>query len=387
VFCRYHSGEGARVNRYCLLVPLVCFVSCMGMTDEAQRAMDQKTNHRAAIQKQLTEAENMRTYPLWDGVESVADYAKRIHHPPEISVQLRPGVGIEMVLIPAGKFRMGVEEPAKPSASPYQTIESETLIGLGAALFLSMIIIPLGRARRLKQRPSFSLRWLMIFTIGLSLISVGAARLIQGDPWEKYKEEMARYNAVPGDEKPALFECVGHPIYMSKFKLTQAEAGPNLYEFIGPKNPAETTGITNAKALCDEFNFQQTDELACLRLPTEAEWEFACRAGSRSDYITGNLESDLDALAWYAKNSGGTTHPVGQKAPNKFGLYDMLGNLPEWCTSDYGPIVRGSSFASQPHRSRTHSRRPEYSYFYGADKGLVGTRLVMPCWAAKYLEP
>lgn len=375
---------------------LFCFVSCAGVTAETAILMDDPStanqaelaaDRRAAIQKKLTEAENMRTYPLWDGAESVADYAKRINIPPAITVQLRPGVSIEMVLIPAGNFMMGVEEPVKPSASPYQTIESETLTGLGLALFISMLVIPLGRARRLNQRPSFSLRWLMVFTVGLSLISLGAARLIQGDPWEKYKEEMSRYNAVPGDEKPALFECVGHPFYMSKFKLTQAEAGPNLYAFIGDKNPAESNHIGYAKAYCEEFNHHQTDELACIRIPTEAEWEFACRAGSRSDYGTGNLESDLDALAWYVNNSGGTTHPVGQKAPNKFGLYDMLGNLPEWCTSDYGIIVRGGSFASPPYHCRTHSRRPEYGYFYGADKGLVGIRLVMPCWAAKYLEP
>ena len=340
--------------------------------------VDQATRY-AAVQKQLTEAENMRTYPLWNGVESVVDYAKRIHVPPEISVQLRKGVSIEMVLIPAGKYMMGVEEPVRPSGSRFFIIESQTLIGLGASLFISMLIIPLGRAFRLSQRPSFSLRWLMVFTLGLSLISVGTARLYQGDPWEKYRQDLAHY-----ETSPARFECVGHPFYMGKCKLTQYQAGPGNYTFTGFENPAESMAYSWARDLCERINLNQTAELACVRLPTEPEWEFACRAGTRFDYVTGNLESDLDRVAWYSKNSDETTHPVGLKVPNEFGLYDMLGNLPEWCDSETGPILRGSSFQSMPHESRSTSRIPVSSY---GPYELVGIRLVMPCWAAKYLEP
>jgi formylglycine-generating enzyme required for sulfatase activity len=123
------------------------------------------------------------------------------------------------------------------------------------------------------------------------------------------------------------------------------------------------------------------------RLPTEAEWELACRAG-----VTGPWKmdkADLDKNAWYADNSAGTTHPVGKKAPNKFGLLDMLGNVGNWATDlDGQPVLCGGSYMDPPAMISPETRRrwapawqasdPQVpkSRWWLADGSFVGFRLV-----------
>ena len=80
------------------------------------------------------------------------------------------------------------------------------------------------------------------------------------------------------------------------------------------------------------------------RLPTEAEWELACRAGVSGDWKLS--PGDLDKTSWFAANSKGMTHPVGTKAPSKFGLYDMLGNVGNWATDMAGqPVLCGAAYS------------------------------------------
>ena len=128
-----------------------------------------------------------------------------------------------------------------------------------------------------------------------------------------------------------------------------------------------------------------------FRLPTEAEWEYACRAGSRTRYNLGDVISDLDRAGWYENNSGYTSHPAGQKTPNAWGLYDMHGNVWEWCNDWYenyssasqsnptgaqtgsSRMIRGGNWSSSAHDCRSARR---FSHYPDNGDYIIGFRVV-----------
>ncbi|WP_157067950.1 formylglycine-generating enzyme family protein, partial [Desulfosarcina cetonica] len=136
-----------------------------------------------------------------------------------------------------------------------------------------------------------------------------------------------------------------HPVlltqgfYMQTTPVTQAhwqaqmESNPSKFKG-DDQRPVESVSWNDAQAFIQKLN-QRSGGQMIFRLPTQAEWEYACRGGPQApgDSIP---EADLDRVAWYDKNSGNTTHPVARKAPNALGLYDMLGNVWEWCQDWYG---------------------------------------------------
>jgi len=103
--------------------------------------------------------------------------------------------------------------------------------------------------------------------------------------------------------------------------------------------PVETVDWDDAVAFCEKLSGMPEEQKAgrVYRMPTEAEWEYACRAGTTTRWSSGDDEKDLKEFAWFKANSGDQTHPVGQKRPNPWGLHDMHGNVWEWCTDGYGP--------------------------------------------------
>jgi formylglycine-generating enzyme required for sulfatase activity len=133
--------------------------------------------------------------------------------------------------------------------------------------------------------------------------------------------------------------------WLSDHEVTQAEhqavMGYNPSEFKDPDRPVEMVSWNAAVVYCEKLTeLERTAGRITgdqeYRLPTEAEWEYAARAGT-----TGTRYGELDAIAWYAGNSGGNTHPVRGKRPNPWGLYDMLGNVAEWCLDWYGGYPQG----------------------------------------------
>jgi formylglycine-generating enzyme required for sulfatase activity len=190
-------------------------------------------------------------FPLWDGKESVADYAKRAKLEPTLTLDLGD-LAWEGVLIPAGSFMMGS---------------------------------PPGEAKTEKE------------------------------------------SALEKQHHVTLSE----PFYLGKYELTQA-----LYEKVMGTNPSGTKGAAlpvhnvswqDAQDFCSKLSARVNRS---AQLPTEAQWEYACRAGTTSAYHSGNQIADLNKVGWHAGNSGGKVHPCGELAPNAWGVYDMHGNIREF---------------------------------------------------------
>ena len=144
-------------------------------------------------------------------------------------------------------------------------------------------------------------------------------------------------------ERPVHEVCL-ESFDLGKFEITQAQwrsvmgANPSKYSGCGDNCPVEQVSWNEAQQFIQRLNGQKR---GVFRLPTEAEWEYACRSGGGPQDYAGGGAADLDELAWYNKGEGGnTTHPVGTKKPNGLGLHDMSGNVWEWVqdtfTSPYG---------------------------------------------------
>ncbi len=138
------------------------------------------------------------------------------------------------------------------------------------------------------------------------------------------------------------------PFKMGVHEVTQDQyeqvMGVNPSEWKGADNPVDTVSWEDAVEFCRRLSELPAEKAAgnVYRLPTEAEWEYACRAGTTTKYSFGDDESNLGDYAWYGDNSDANTHPVGGKKPNAWGLYDMHGNVWEWCQDWYGDYPSGS---------------------------------------------
>jgi formylglycine-generating enzyme required for sulfatase activity len=144
----------------------------------------------------------------------------------------------------------------------------------------------------------------------------------------------------PNDAKPVHQVMINYSFYMGRFEVTQTQwelvMGKKTSYFNDCGNcPVEQVSWDDAQSFIQSLN--QINDGHTYRLPTEAEWEYACRAGTTGDYA-----GDLDSMAWYEKNSAGRTHVVGSKQPNAWGLSDMHGNVWEWCEDVFHLNYKGA---------------------------------------------
>ena len=337
-------------------------------------------------------------YPLWDGSESVEQYAKKVNLPPTKSLDLGNGVKLELVLIPAGRFMMGTPEPVPVDEDGFQKkiITGQVLLAVSIVSLLVMLMVIVVQAIRKRQRPKFSLLWLLAMT------AVAGVAVLSYVHWRQTERELntsrLEYDAAqrryefsnPDAENPAHSVTLTQAIYMGKFVVTQ-EQWQQIWGY-NPStnrdhknNPVEHVSWNDTQEYCRRLHEQLKEP---VRLPTEAEWEFACRAGTSTNYYSGDTEADLNRVGWYRGNAFNTTHPVGQKEPNAFGLYDMHGNVFQWCQDSYyidyyqesesenphGPtertcrVLRGGSF--EPFACRSAYRYRERSGYRSYNIGL-----------------
>jgi len=137
--------------------------------------------------------------------------------------------------------------------------------------------------------------------------------------------------------------------WMGKYEVTQVQwkaiMENNPSYFRGDSLPVETVSWNNAMEFCKKLSEKTGKKYT---LPSEAQWEYTCRAGSSTKYCFGDSDSSLGDYAWYASNSNSQTHPVGEKKPNGWGLYDMYGNVEEWCLDWYDENYYSNSPSKNP---------------------------------------
>jgi len=242
-------------------------------------------------------------------------------------------------------------------AAPGPNSQARDLERLGVAVCLLVLFCLTACNQGPKAEPAAEVKPAAVRTIttpgGLTMAFIPAGEFEMGD------------DNGDADEKPA------HKVQLSPFYMDTHEVTQKAYEALvqqnpskskGPDKPVEQVDWYHAVLFCNLRSLKEglkpcyePKTLACdfnangYRLPTEAEWEYACRAGTRDKYSFGNDGAKLKTCAWFKANAGQAPHPVGQKAPNPWGLYDMHGNVAEWCHDFYSETFYSLSPAQDPH--------------------------------------
>jgi formylglycine-generating enzyme required for sulfatase activity len=236
-----------------------------------------------------------------------------------------------------------LEEPAPSSKRWLWLALAAGALGpmvLIAGVVVLLLLRPSAEKPKLRPGPAANapeMEKLVTNSIGMKLTLIPAGKFTMGSP----PDELGRR----GDEGPPHEVAISRPFYLGVYEVTQEQyervtgvnpSGFNRANAAGPEYPVETVSWDDAVAFCQKLSARTSERNAgrTYRLPTEAEWEYACRAGSKTPYYF--TKGTLEQHAWFNVNSQQHTHPVGQRTPNPWGLHDMYGNVWEWTADYYG---------------------------------------------------
>ena len=266
---------------------------------------------------------------------------------PEVSPE-RPQVGAEQPWVrDCEALGGGIEDPgfavaAQTYITRYQH-EPEAAVWVARAEGLMAKLRELDSADRTRREVGE----LWTNSLGMEFIWIAPGGFLMGSP----ADEEGRF----GDELQHEVR-ISEGFWMGKYEVTQGEwesvmgANPSAFKDCGPRCPVEQVSWFDAEEFIRRLNGRESGKGHRYRLPTEAEWEYAARAGT-----TGARYGELGEIAWYDENSGDRTHPVGQKQANAWDLHDMLGNVWEWTGDWYGEYPPGS--VTDPQGSSSGSAR------------------------------
>lgn len=201
---------------------------------------------------------------------------------------------------------------------------------------------------RTANDPRFTTLWLGAGEerIPLSFAPIPAGEFLMGQRGENFDEEPVHRVVMPVPFYLGVFPVTQNQyrviatVHAEALQVIEGHSGSEPSHFKGDLLPVENVSAFEAEAVCNWLTLYSglLSEGWVVRLPTEAEWEYACRANTRTAYWSGDAEDDLKAVGWYLENSGQRTHTVGElNRPNGFGLHDVHGNVSEWCLNEYDP--------------------------------------------------